>query len=235
VEEIQDFEDCVRIGFDLFQGYFFAKPEVLSRIARPVNSSAALALLVEMQRPLIDITKMESLVTGDPTLAFRLLALVNSSLAGLTTRVSSVHHAIVLLGIEQVRQLATLLTMASSAHTNQEIVVLAATRAKMARLLAPAELSGSAFTVGLLSVIDSIFRTPMADLIRELPLSPDVADALLGKGGALGLLLETIRAYEVADVERLEELWPDRFEELRLAFGEATTWADDFRRQIVAA
>ena len=235
VEELTDFDQCVQMGFDLFQGYFFAKPEVLSRLARPVNSSAALALLVEMQRPLIDINKMEELVTGDPTLAFRLLALVNSSLAGLTQRVASVHHAIVLLGIEQVRQLATLLTMASSAHTNQEIVVLAATRARMARLLATKEMAGAAFTVGLLSVIDTIFRTPMKDLIRELPLSPDVSDALLGQGGPLGRLLDTIRAYETADVAKLEELWPDGFEQLRLAFGEATMWADDFRRQIVAA
>jgi len=236
VEEVADFDQCVEMGFDLFQGYFFAKPEVLSRTARPVNSSAALALLVEMQRPLIDIGRMESLVTGDPTLAFRLLALVNSSLAGLTSRVSSVHQAIVLLGIEQVRQLASLLTMASSAHTNQELVVLAATRARMARTLAPtAALATSAFTVGLLSVIDTLFRTPMADLIVELPLSQDIADALLGRGGELGQVLDTIRAYEAADVAGLEQLHPDGLEELRLAFGDATAWADDFRRQIVAA
>ena len=235
VEEIEDFEECTKLGFDLFQGYFFAKPELLSRTARPVNSSAALALLVEMQRPLIDITKMEELVTGDPTLAFRLLALVNSSHAGLTQRVNSVHHAIVLLGIEHVRQLATLLTMASSVHTNQEIVVLAATRARMARLLAPKGAESSAFTVGLLSVIDTIFRAPMADLIRELPLSVEIADALLGRGGRLGVLLDTIRAYEVADIDKLDVLWPDGIEALRIAFGDAATWADGFRRQIVAA
>ena len=200
------------------------------------NSSAALALLLEMQRPLIDVPKMESLVTGDPTLAFRLLALVNSSLAGLTSRVASVHHAIVLLGIEQVRQLATLLTMASSAHTNQELVVLAATRARMARTLAPDEArASSAFTAGLLSVIDTIFRAPMADLIAELPLATEIADALLGRGGELSVLLDTIRAYEAADLAELEQLRPGGLDELRLAFGDATAWADDFRRQIVTA
>lgn len=236
VEQVADFERCLKLGFDLFQGYFFARPEVLSRTARPVDSTAAMALLVEVQQPTIDMDRMEELVVGDPTLAFRLLALVNSSLAGLTSRVASVHQAIVLLGIDQVRQLATLLTMAANARTNQEIVVLAATRARMARVLSMGTPhASSAFTVGLLSVIDTIFQAPMDALIGELPLEPLVVDALLGRGGPLGELLSTIVAYENADVATLEALRPGALDDLRLAFGEATAWADDFRRQIVAA
>lgn len=235
VEEVEDFDRCMELGFDLFQGYFFARPEILSRTSRPVDSTAALALLVEVQQPMLDMDTMEELVIGDPTLAFRLLALVNSSVAGLTSRVASVHQAIVLLGIDQVRQLATLLTMAVNSRSNQEIVVLAATRARMAQILSVGtDHASSAFTVGLLSVIDTIFQTPMEILLRELPLEAPVVDALLGRGGPLGKLLDTIMAYEAADLDALQQLRPGQLDDLRLAFGEATAWADDFRRQLVA-
>lgn len=229
VEELEDFRCCLELGFELFQGYFFAKPELLTRSARPVNSTAALALLVEVQQPDVSIVRLEELVTTDPTLAFRLLALVNSSVSGLASRVSSVQQAIVLLGIEQVRQLATLITMAANARTNPEIITLGATRARMARsLIGDRSLESSAFTVGLLSVIDVIFHAPMADLLDELPLTDDAMDALSGRPGPLGDVLAAIRAYERADLAALEALRPGGWADMREAFGEAAMWADQF-------
>lgn len=232
VEEPADFHRCLALGFDLFQGYFFAKPEVMARAARPVNSTAAMALIVEVQHPEVSIPRLEELVTGDPTLAFRLLALVNSSLSGVVSRVSSVQQAIVLLGIEQVRQIATLITMAATSRTNPEIVTLGATRARMARSLVedPAS-SGAAFTVGLLSVIDVIFGAPIVELLDELPLTAEVAAALRGEPGPLGDVLASIRAYERADLATLERLRPGGWDALRLAYGEATAWADQFTQQ----
>lgn len=232
VEEPADFHRCLALGFDLFQGYFFAKPEVMARAARPVNSTAAMALIVEVQHPEVSIPRLEELVTGDPTLAFRLLALVNSSLSGVVSRVSSVQQAIVLLGIEQVRQIATLITMAATSRTNPEIVTLGATRARMARSLVedPAS-SGAAFTVGLLSVIDVIFGAPIVELLDELPLTAEVAAALRGEPGPLGDVLASIRAYERADLATLERLRPGGWDALRLAYGEATSWADQFTQQ----
>lgn len=232
VEEPADFHRCLALGFDLFQGYFFAKPELMARAARPVNSTAAMALIVEVQQPEVSIPRLEELVTGDPTLAYRLLALVNSSLSGVVSRVSSVQQAIVLLGIEQVRQIATLITMAATARTNPEIVTLGATRARMARAIVddPA-LAGAAFTVGLRSVIDVIFDTPMAELIQELPLTAEVAAALHGDPGPLGDALAAIRAYERADLSALSQLRPGAWDALRDAYAEATRWADQFTQQ----
>ncbi len=232
VEEPADFHRCLALGFDLFQGYFFAKPELLARAARPVNSTAAMALIVEVQQPEVSIPRLEELVTGDPTLAFRLLALVNSSLSGVVSRISSVQQAIVLLGIEQVRQIATLITMAATSRTNPEIVTLGATRARMARaLVSDAALEGAAFTVGLLSVIDVIFDSPMEELLTELPLTAEVAAGLRGAPGPLGDVLAAIRAYERADLAALEVLRPGGWDALLAAYGEATSWADQFTLQ----
>lgn len=235
VDRRDQFEQCRGAGFDLFQGYFFATPEVLSRRARRVDSTAALALLAEVQRPDVTLRRMEELVVADPTLAFRLLALVNSSLVGLSSRVESVYHAIVLLGIEKVRQLAILITMASRSKEHGELLTLAATRAWMARaLVGSAELESSAYTAGLLSLIDVIFATPMADLVAELPLSDAVAEALRDGTGALGELLASIVAYERGELDELERLRPGELSTYVICYREASMWAQDLRNQLIA-
>jgi c-di-GMP phosphodiesterase len=233
VDHRDQFEQCTTAGFDLFQGYFFATPEVLSRTARRVDSTAALALLAEVQRPDVTLRRMEELVLADPTLAFRLLALVNSSLVGLSSRVESVYHAIVLLGVEKVRQLAILITMASRSKEHGELLTLAATRAWMARaLVGVADLESSAYTAGLLSLIDVIFATPMADLVAELPLSDSVAEALRDGTGDLGRLLASIVAYERNDLEELERLRPGELPAYVICYREASMWAQDLRLQL---
>ncbi len=236
VEDHEQFRNCMSLGFDLFQGYFFARPEVLQRRSRPVNSAAAVALLVEVQRSNIKLARLEELINADPTLAYRLLTLVNSGLSGLRSRVESVHHGIVLLGIDKVRQLATLLTLAANSSTSEELVLLAVTRARMARLLIrPPDLGGSAFTVGLLSVIDALFHATMEELLDDLPLSASVEGALRDGAGPLGEVLTAIRAYEDGDLDTLERLCPGQLEEFRLAFGDSAMWAGEFLQQITAA
>jgi EAL and modified HD-GYP domain-containing signal transduction protein len=233
VDQRDQFERCRAAGFDLFQGYFFATPEVLTRTARRVDSTAALALLAEVQRPDVTLRRMEELVVADPTLAFRLLALVNSSLVGLSSRVESVYHAIVLLGVEKVRQLAILITMASRSKEHGELLTLAATRAWMARaLVGTPDLESSAYTAGLLSLIDVIFATPMADLVAELPLSDAVAEALREGTGRLGELLASIVAYERNDLDELERLRPGELSTYVICYREASTWAQELRLQL---
>ena len=217
------FRRCVTSGFDLFQGYFFAAAEVLGRTTRSVDSTAALALLAEVQRPDVTLRRLEELVVADPTLSFRLLALVNSSLMGLTSHGDSVDHAIVLLGIRKVRQLAALITMASRSKENAELLTLAATRAWMARALVQTpELENSAYTAGLLSLIDVIYASPMKDLVAELPLVEPVADALRD---GIGELLAAITAYERGEVDSLEVLRPGELSAFVACFRDGSMWA----------
>jgi EAL and modified HD-GYP domain-containing signal transduction protein len=233
VESVEMYQLCRELGFDLFQGYFFARPEVLRRSARPTSSQGALVLMMAVQNPDITIDELADIATGDPTLAYRLLTLVNSSSIGLGRVVESVRHAIVLLGIEHVRHLAILLTMASNARTNPELITLAVTRAHMARSLSSDVQEGnSAFTMGLLSVIDVVFQTPMAELVDDLPLAVDVRDALLHRHGPLGMLLEVVLAYEQADTLTLESLRPGEADAIREAFGDSTAAAADLRNQL---
>lgn len=237
VEDPTQFALAVQLGFDLFQGYFFAKPEVLKRAERPANLAAAVQLLAEANQPVVDLDRIEHLIANDPTLAYGLLKVVNSSSYGLTVHVQSIRHAMVLLGIGQVRQLATLLTMAgNSQNVSDELVVLAATRARMAARLAgdDIELSNGAFTAGLLSVIDVVFHCSMHELVADLPLPQPVRRALLDGTGPVGNVLAAVYAFERADTAALERLRPDDGERMRDAFGEGAEWAENFRKTLAA-
>ncbi len=236
VEELRQYRTAMAMGFELFEGFFFAQPEILSRSARTVGSMAAIALLAEVQSPDVSIKRLEQLVVVDPTLAFRLLSLVNSSTTGLATKVESVYHALVLLGIERVRQMATLLTMASRSKDNDEIIALAAIRAWMARATVDVpELENSAYTAGLLSVLDVVFHIPMAELVEGLPLAPTVAEALVDGTGPLGNVLAAVRAYERADLHALERLRPGELARFLQVYRDAAAAAQELRHHLDAA
>jgi EAL and modified HD-GYP domain-containing signal transduction protein len=234
VETAADFARCLEYGFDLFQGYFFAEPEVLKRPARPANVATAMALLAEMQRADIDIDRTEELVGSDPSLTFRLLAIANSSAFGLNRRVDSLRHTIILLGLGQVRRLAALIALSTAAGASEELIALGATRARMVgSLVSEGAVSSVGFTVGLLSVTDAIYHTPMAELVGELPVSAEISEALVDGEGELGRALEIVRACEVGDVGRLEALGAGSLDHLRLRYAEAIEWADELRAQVL--
>lgn len=227
------FELAADIGFDLFQGYFFAEPQVLEKASRPANAAATVALLAEIQRDDASIERVEELVGSDASLAYRVLAVVNSSAFGLDRQVDSLRHAVVLLGLQQVRFLATLLTLSSSPGTDPELVILGATRARLASSIVPDRaLRSSAFTVGLLSVTDAMFHTPMTELLDELPLSPHIREALTDGTGVLGAVLDVVRACERADVAALLRFAPDGLDQINEAYADSAQWADDLVRQM---
>jgi EAL and modified HD-GYP domain-containing signal transduction protein len=237
VEEHASFEETSELGFDLFQGYFFAKPEVMGRTERPANLTAAVQLMAEVNRPDVDLDRVEELIATDPTLAYGLLRLVNSSSYGLTVHVQSIRHAIVMLGLAQVRHLAVLLTMATKAtQVNEELIVLAATRAKMAAGLAvdDPQLANDCFTAGLLSVIDAVFQSPMPELLADLPVQTDVRRALLDGSGPVGAVLAAVYAFERADTAALDRLRPDDAQQLRESFGDGAAWGESLRRELTS-
>lgn len=234
VETHAQFEECVEAGFHLFQGYFFAKPQVLSRRSRPANAVSALALLAEVQKPEIQIPELEDLVGSDATLAFRMLGVVNSCAFGLGRRVSSLRQAMILLGLKQVRNLAMLMTLSATDNASSELITLGAARARLASALTP-ESDGpeAAFTVGLLSVTDSLYGTPMEELLAELPVDAAIAEALLDGTGQLGRTLDIVLAAERGDYQRLEEMVGEEDLGHVLALqAEALAWADSLRSEI---
>ena len=163
-----------------------------------------------------------------------MLAIANSSAFGLDRRVDSLRHTIILLGLGQVRRMAALIALSTAPGASEELITLGATRARMiSSLVSSGAASSIGFTVGLLSVTDAIYNTPMPELVGELPVSAEIASALVDGHGELGRALDIVRACEVGDVARLTALDAGSLEHLRHMYAEAVEWADDLRAQII--
>ena len=224
VESVTDFKRCVEHGFDLFQGYYIAEPDVLRRPARPAGTRSAAVLQQTLSGPdrQLDVDQLESIMASDPSLAFRLLTAVNTNAFGLDRNVQSLDQAMGLLGAEKLHCLAELIAASGDTIDDDSQITRGAVRAHMAaELLAGTDQVGSGVTVALLSTTDLLYETPIADLLDELPVTDEIVAALLHGQGRLGEMLDIIRACELNDTATLEELAPGRSERLAALHGAA--------------
>jgi EAL and modified HD-GYP domain-containing signal transduction protein len=209
VETIADFERSRKFGFELFQGFFFARPELVAARRLDEGRGRLIALLAELHSPDLDIDRVGRAVETHPSLAYQLLRVLNSSSVGLSRRVESIREAVVLLGARKVTELASVLVLAAQDHKPIELVSLGLTRARMCELMAR-EMgrrdSTSFFTVGIFSVLDALADQPMSDVVRLLPLADDIIQALVNRAGVKGEVLESAIAYERAEWERLPDV-----------------------------
>jgi EAL and modified HD-GYP domain-containing signal transduction protein len=219
VESQDEFNRCLDHGFDLFQGYHLHEPELLRRPARHATRRSAAALHESLQGE-IDVARVEAIVSSDPTLAFRLLTAVNANAFGLDRRVTTLDEAVALLGVGKLRCLADLLASSADAVEDEAVdhtdtVRRGVARADMvATLLDDSDLRRSGVTAALLSVVDRLYDTPLADLLAELPMSDTTTRALLHGTGRVGEALDVVRACERNDRTMLETLSPGRSDEL---------------------
>lgn len=222
VETIDQFKRCVEHGFDLFQGWYIAQPEVLARPARPAGRSSAEALQRSLLDDQLDIEQLESTMALDPSLTFRLLTAVNANAFGLDRDVGSLEQAMALLGPEKLRCLAELIATSPDTIEDDADIVRGAVRARMAAmLLADTDSVGSGVTVALLSATDTLYGAPMRELLDELPVTDEIVNALLHGHGRLGRTIDIIRACERGDTVALDDLAPGRREELVALYDEA--------------
>jgi c-di-GMP phosphodiesterase len=191
VETVEERDACLDLGIDLFQGFFFERPNLVSGKSAPATSIQRLQTVTKLGgRPTFE--DIERLVTLDPGLGVRLLRFVNSAGAGVRTRVSSLRHALVLVGARTVQQWALLVMLTDLGRVRPAVLSSALLRAKLCELLADdagAE-PDSAFAVGLLSTLDALLDAPLDEILATLPLTDEVNGALLNREGTLGAVLE---------------------------------------------
>lgn len=197
---------CHALGFDLFQGYYFARPSVLSA-KRADPSQMALIQLLGLLLKDVDTPQIEQIFKQHPNLTYNLLRLVNSVACGVRRSITSVAQAIMVLGRSQLQRWLQLLLFTLQAGSNypSPLLLLAATRGKMMELLAiklqrNTNFRDEAFMVGILSLIDILVDKPLADIVDELNPGKHIADALLHREGELGVLLQLVECVEHADV-----------------------------------
>lgn len=199
VEDHETHRKCLDLGFDLFQGYFFAKPEVLQQRRIDASRALLLATLAVVNDDEADDKTIADSVSQDARLTHKLLRYVNSSAIGLRRSVDSIQHAITYLGRTTVRSLTTLLLLSSIEGKPAVLLRTALVRAEACRNIGRLQGSGKDelyFTAGLLSLLDALLDEPLTNIIEELPLSADLREALLNHRGPVGECLMAVIAME---------------------------------------
>lgn len=212
VETLEEFRFCQTLGFDLYQGYFLSKPELLEGRKLDSNQTTLLKILSEINSPDIEIRDLTRTVELDPALCLKILRYVNSSHLGIRRQVESLQHACVLLGLGALQTLTNLLLLVGNESVPKQPAQTALLRACMCRNLAENDRnlnSHSVFTVGLLSMLDVLLGQPLDKLLAGLPLDDRVRAAILDREGAMGELLQHVSIYERCDWDKLAELGRD--------------------------
>lgn len=222
VETEQEFEHFKALGFHYYQGYFFAKPSILTaKKSNPNQITLIRALSLIMSDE--EVTEIEKVFKESPDLTLGLLRLVNSVGMGLRNKIGSLHQALVVLGRRQIQRWVQLLLYAQgSGGTSSPLMQMAAVRAKFMELIcqkhvdkqrATIEATDHAFMTGILSLVDAALGTSMEEILNKLGLVDDVKDAILKREGFLGRLLLLTEKLESEESEGIAEL----LEELKIS------------------
>lgn len=203
IEEHQQFEQAMDLGFDYFQGFFFAKPQIVSREQVPASRRHYLELMREVNRPSLSFEELHDVIRQDVSLTFRLLRYLNSAHFGLPVEVKSIKHALVLLGEREIRKWATLISLACMGDDKpSELLLLALTRARFLERLAPVVGMGDdaqeMFMMGMISLLDAIVDRPLRECLKEIPITKRLVETLLGARGPYRDVLDTAISYERA-------------------------------------
>jgi len=204
---------CLDLGYALFQGYYFAKPMIVAG-KKLSHSQLALVRLLGLVLDDAGTPELERVLKQEPGLTMNLMRLTNSAAAGMRTKVTSLRHAVTLLGRRQLQRWLQLLmyTNPGDSRTASPLMQLAATRGKLMELLAGKIKPGDqqsvdqAFMSGIMSLMPTLMSVPMEEILASINLGNDVREALESRGGPLGALLELSEALEGDQGETCHEL-----------------------------
>jgi c-di-GMP-related signal transduction protein len=210
VDSREQMEQCQKLGFTLFQGYFFAKPTIISG-KKLDHSQLSLMKLMGMLLGDAATAELEAALKPEPGLTVNLLRMTNSVGAGCSEKITSLGHAITVLGRRQLQRWLQLLVFAAGSQngTSNPLLLMAATRGRLMELLAAewqagdTALADQAFMAGIMSLMPALVGLPIADIVAPLGLTANVRDALCAGTGTLGALLRIAESSEDGDMLRL--------------------------------
>jgi EAL and modified HD-GYP domain-containing signal transduction protein len=211
VETRVDYTQAIGEGFTYFQGYFFCEPEVLATADVPAFKRNCVRFMAELHRPELDLEQLESIIKQEVALAVKLLRYLNSAGFGWRHEVTSIKHALRVLGERATRKWCSLmaLTVLGSDRPAQ-LVVTSLVRAQFAEQVGREAGLGSRdvdlFLIGMLSTLDSLLRRPLTEALERIPVAAEIRHTLLGRRTSLAAVWALVLAYERAQWDQVREL-----------------------------
>jgi EAL and modified HD-GYP domain-containing signal transduction protein len=235
VETHDEYNHMLELGFDYFQGYFFAKPEMIKTKSLSPSQIAMAELLYETSKTDLDLNNITKVFERDVSLSYKLLRYANSAIFKRRNEISTIKQALVILGSGELKRFIGLM-FAVTANPNKpsELINLAMTRAKFCELVvhnSNLQLDISiAFLTGLLSMIDAILDEEMATVLEKLPLSQEIKEPLLTEKGLMASIIKLIELIEQANWDKtnivIEKLKLDKDNVVEY-YNQSLAWADE--------
>lgn len=199
VETREQFEFCRKIGFDFFQGYFFAKPIIIKGQRLPTNKLTVLELLSSVYDPNTDMNKLSAIIAKDVSLSQKLLKFLAENISS-KHPINSVHDGVMRFGLDRLQSWASMLALAGVDDKPVELFRMSLTRAKFCELVGERIGDHSKnlyFTVGLFSMLDAVMDLELTDLLSRLKLDPIIVATLTDvKTSNLSKTLAAIKGME---------------------------------------
>ncbi len=238
VEDEATFKRCQDAGYDYFQGFFFAKPELVTGRKIDATSAAILQLILLLRsRPTLEA--LCDNLDKNQEIAANLLRFVNSS-SDKHSKIESIREAIVWVGMRNIHEWLMLMLYArpemgmtpQSSPLFQNVNHRAKFLETLAREIDPEndDFCAKAFMVGLLSRMDALVRAPLETILPDAPTDDEMQEALLSRTGRLGQLLQLADAVELDDSQSIQSIITElgiTATQLKFCITESYNWAEN--------
>jgi EAL and modified HD-GYP domain-containing signal transduction protein len=232
VETLEEYQQARKEGFTLFQGYYFCRPQLMQCRKIPANRVSHIHMLTLLQQDPLDLHQLSKLVKRDTSLAYRFLRLVNSPMFAVRQKISSIMSALLLVGDDAVRRIATLaITSELGAQQPPELLRMAFVRGRFCELASClcGLRRGEQYLLGMFSLLPAMLRIPMTNLASDLPLREEIRAALMGAVSRESSLLRWAESHERGDwkvCDAIIHAYGLNLEKITWFYAEAVVWAD---------
>jgi EAL and modified HD-GYP domain-containing signal transduction protein len=211
IETQEQFRATRQMGFDLFQGFYFEKPQTLSSHEVPSLKLNYLRMLQAVHRPVLDYAELERFIKAEASLCYRLLRYLNSAAFTFASEIRGVRHALAMLGDHQIRRWFSLVAFVGAGQDKaRELVMAALVRGHFCESLGKyfRDCKADLFIFGLFSLMDALLDMPIVEVLAKVPVATEIKDALLRRDPQQKLvrLLDLVAALETGKWEDFSRL-----------------------------
>jgi EAL and modified HD-GYP domain-containing signal transduction protein len=227
VDDHATYQRCLELPLQAIQGRYLLIPDQVEVPVLSANRLSLLRLMRELQENNPGPIELGDIIRNDAILSYKLLSCVNSAYFGLPKQLKSVQQAAIFFGVTRMRNWIFTMALGGMDDRPPELLRTALIRAHMCEQLAsamPRQQKEMAFTVGLFSLLDTLMCAPMEFVLEQLPLVPEIREALVGNRGPFGPLLEQVHAWEAGQLGG--QMQPQQIQRMAGIYLEATQWAD---------
>lgn len=208
VETKEMFDHCKAAGAELFQGYYFAKPEIMQGKRLNVRKIHLMQLLEKFSDGNAHFDDLEKIIERDVGLSVKVLKMADQYRSPVVPDFSTLKEVVMLFGFKRVQSWATMISMTALDDVIPEVFNLARLRAVFMRNVA--EYEGlpnvdSFYLAGLFSMLDVFTGQTLQDALSQIPINAEIKQGLLNGQGDYGRLLQLARRFEKNEADLCQE------------------------------